>query len=81
MTPLAAVLLDIEGTTTPIRYVHNVLFPYARERMAELVRTRAREPEVAGALSQVERLAPGLMVADLVALVGSVDVVLGEVDR
>lgn len=32
-------------------------------------------------LHVVERLAPGLMVADLVALVGSVDIVLGEVDR
>ena len=32
-------------------------------------------------LQAVEFLAPGLMVADLVALVGSVDVVLGEVDR
>ena len=29
----------------------------------------------------VQRLAPGLMVADLVALVGSIDIVLGEVDR
>ena len=32
-------------------------------------------------LQAVEFLAPGLTVADLVALVGSVDVVLGEVDR
>ena len=24
------VLLDIEGTTTPIAFVHEVLFPYAR---------------------------------------------------
>jgi len=32
-------------------------------------------------LYAVQRLAPGLMVADLVALVGSVDIVLGEVDR
>lgn len=32
-------------------------------------------------LQIVERLAPGLMVADLVALVGSIDIVLGEVDR
>ena len=32
-------------------------------------------------LHVVQRLAPGLMVADLVALVGSIDIVLGEVDR
>lgn len=24
------VLLDIEGTTTPITFVHDILFPYAR---------------------------------------------------
>lgn len=29
----AVVLLDIEGTTTPIAFVHDVLFPYARARM------------------------------------------------
>jgi len=33
----AAVLTDIEGTTTPIAFVHRVLFPYARARMAEFV--------------------------------------------
>jgi len=27
------VLLDIEGTTTPITFVHDVLFPYARVRV------------------------------------------------
>ena len=42
--------------------------------------------EVAGALvlqssRRCSGLAPGLMVADLVALMGSVDIVLGEVDR
>lgn len=31
----AAILIDIEGTTTPIAFVHRVLFPYARARMAE----------------------------------------------
>jgi len=28
------VLLDIEGTTTPIAFVHEVLFPFARARLA-----------------------------------------------
>lgn len=35
--PLSAVLLDIEGTTTPITFVYEVLFPYARERTAEFL--------------------------------------------
>lgn len=34
---MKAILLDIEGTTTPIDFVHGVLFPYARERMSNYV--------------------------------------------
>lgn len=33
-----AILLDIEGTTTPIDFVHKTLFPFARERMLDFVR-------------------------------------------
>jgi enolase-phosphatase E1 len=32
---IRVVLLDIEGTTTPIAFVHDVLFPYARARIAQ----------------------------------------------
>jgi enolase-phosphatase E1 len=32
------VLLDIEGTTTPISFVYNVLFPYARDHMASFLK-------------------------------------------
>jgi enolase-phosphatase E1 len=32
---LAALLLDIEGTTTPIDFVYNVLFPYARAHVKD----------------------------------------------
>ncbi|ORX90841.1 2,3-diketo-5-methylthio-1-phosphopentane phosphatase [Basidiobolus meristosporus CBS 931.73] len=31
------VILDIEGTTTPISFVHDVLFPYVRERAEEFL--------------------------------------------
>jgi enolase-phosphatase E1 len=31
------ILLDIEGTTTPISFVYDVLFPYARQRMSAYV--------------------------------------------
>ena len=34
---IEAILLDIEGTTTPIDFVHKTLFPFARRRMAEFV--------------------------------------------
>lgn len=33
--PIRAVLLDIEGTTTPIDFVSQVLFPYARRHVAD----------------------------------------------
>jgi len=33
-----AILTDIEGTTTPIDFVHKTLFPFARDRMAVYVR-------------------------------------------
>src|SRR5262245_47189140 len=29
-----AILLDVEGTTTPIAFVYDVLFPFARRRIA-----------------------------------------------
>ena len=31
--PFDVVLLDIEGTTTPISFVYDVLFPYARKAL------------------------------------------------
>lgn len=36
--PMKVLLLDIEGTTTPIAFVHDVLFPYARAHVAEFLR-------------------------------------------
>jgi enolase-phosphatase E1 len=42
-----AVLLDIEGTTTPIDFVYRILFPYAQARVGEFLAARADEPEVA----------------------------------
>lgn len=40
---IRAIVTDIEGTTTDIRFVHQVLFPYARERLADFVRRHAAE--------------------------------------
>lgn len=42
---IRAIVTDIEGTTTDIRFVHNVLFPYARERLERFIRSgEKREP-------------------------------------
>lgn len=43
----AAVLLDVEGTTTPIDFVYRVLFPYARDRFLAFLVEHAGDPEVA----------------------------------
>ncbi len=45
--PPAFVLLDVEGTTTPIDFVFKVLFPDARERMLSFLEAHAGDPEVA----------------------------------
>lgn len=55
----AVVVTDIEGTTTPIAFVHRVLFPHARQALPALVRQRAAEVLVADALAEIAQLAPG----------------------
>jgi enolase-phosphatase E1 len=35
---MKAILLDIEGTTTPIDFVHKTLFPYAKENIGAYIR-------------------------------------------
>lgn len=42
---IRAVLLDIEGTTTPMAFVTDVLFPYARRRLRPHVQEHARASE------------------------------------
>lgn len=45
-----AVLLDIEGTVTPISFVTNVLFPYARERVRPFLERGWEDAEVRAAM-------------------------------
>jgi enolase-phosphatase E1 len=47
------VLMDIEGTTTAIAFVYEVLFPYAAARLAATCAQRAAEPEVAWAIARL----------------------------
>ena len=58
MTRPDAVLTDIEGTLTSIRFMHRVLFPHARKALPALV-ARTDDPAVQAALDEVARLAPG----------------------
>ena len=43
---MATILTDIEGTTSSISFVKNVLFPYARRELPRFVRDHGNEPEV-----------------------------------
>jgi len=44
---LRAILLDIEGTTTPIAFVHDVLFSYARDHVREFLATDSAAADMA----------------------------------
>jgi len=44
--PAPVLLLDIEGTTTAISFVHDVLFPFARAAVEEFLRARLGEAAV-----------------------------------
>ena len=46
MDQLRGILLDIEGTTTPIAFVHEVLFSYARAHARDFLRNNQDSDEV-----------------------------------
>ena len=48
-----AVLLDIEGTTTPLAFVTDVLFPYARARLGSHLERHAAEDDYASLLDRM----------------------------
>lgn len=69
---IQAVLTDIEGTTTSVCFVTDVLFPYARERLRDFLRTHAAEPAVREQM---------LAVAEIVGHELSDDEVADELER
>ena len=50
---MTTILTDIEGTTSSISFVKDVLFPYARARLPAFVREHGQEPEVRRWLDEV----------------------------
>lgn len=71
-----SVLVDIEGTTSSISFVHDVLFPYARAALPEFLRSHRDDPQVAGLIRDAATEA-GLDPADLDAVTGAL---LGWID-
>ena len=70
---IRAILLDIEGTTSPIEFVYRTLFPYARARLASFLEDQAGDSEVRAALGslreeyKIEPTADHLELPDTVA--------------
>ena len=51
---IRAVLLDIEGTTTPVDFVYGTLFPFARERVRACLEVGlSTDPEIAAAVDDL----------------------------
>ena len=61
-----AILTDIEGTTSSISFVRDVLFPYARRALPGFVREHGHEPQVRRWLDQVATEAGGLCQDDMI---------------
>ena len=49
------ILMDIEGTTTSISFVHDILFPYSVERISTYVITHKNDSQVENILSEVKK--------------------------
>lgn len=54
MGQIRYVLTDIEGTTTPITFVHDVLFPYSRDHLPAFVSQNIQKPEVRAAIENTK---------------------------
>lgn len=52
---IKAIVTDIEGTTSSLSFVKDVLFPYARSRMPAFIHDHEQDPRVAPHLDAVRR--------------------------
>ena len=51
---ISFVLMDIEGTTTSIDFVHRTLFPYASAHLADFIHNNIDDKEIQGYLQDVQ---------------------------
>lgn len=67
--PPSVMLLDIEGTTTPISFVYETLFPYARAHMPEFLQEHERDEDLSldMAMLAVENQAEGSSSAPVIS--------------
>lgn len=53
--PITHLLLDIEGTTCPVSFVAEVLFPYAAQQLEAFLQQNGSEPQVAELVAAVDQ--------------------------
>jgi enolase-phosphatase E1 len=53
-TESRAILLDIEGTTTPVEFVYEILFPFARRHLREFIQRHYRSDDVSADLALLQ---------------------------
>ena len=64
VAPIEAIVTDIEGTTSSIAFVHQVLFPYARDNFPGFVASHGGEPAVRAELDAAKREAGDAAMSD-----------------
>jgi enolase-phosphatase E1 len=52
---IRAILLDIEGTTTPVTFVYDVLFPYAAGKLERFIHQHFHDPNLATHFEQLKQ--------------------------
>jgi enolase-phosphatase E1 len=65
---IRAVVTDIEGTTTSISFVKDVLFPYSRARLSAFVHERAGDTEISALLDRLRGETAGETNGEIVEL-------------
>ncbi len=65
---IKAIVTDIEGTTSSLSFVKDVLFPYARAHLPDFIRANHAQPEIAQLLDDARQLAGSSL--DNEALIG-----------
>jgi methylthioribulose 1-phosphate dehydratase/enolase-phosphatase E1 len=67
-------IVDIEGTTTPLSFVRDILFPYARQHVANFLQENYKRKEILEVYLELTKE----MLADERSNVGNVPVISGE---
>lgn len=49
------ILMDIEGTTTSISFVHDILFPYSEQRLSQFVKTNETQEAIKNILAETQK--------------------------